>query len=186
MSDLHRDLAGDIDGGFESVRWAMRTFAKPVIFVPGNHELVAGNKTKLQGLRDLADGSMVAVLDNEVIEHGGVRFLGCSLWAPMNPRMRDCMNESIRWLRNRLSRPHSGKTVVVTHYPPLHQSLDDETRSDAGLAMRMAADLTGPGRAIEGRALGTRPHPQASGLLLRQDLGRLQPAGLRRCRGTAV
>lgn len=34
-------LAGDIDGGFESVRWAMRTFDKPAIFVAGNHELVA-------------------------------------------------------------------------------------------------------------------------------------------------
>ena len=56
LSDLHRDLAGDIDipdtgadvvilpgdidGGYESVRWAMRTFDRPVIFVPGNHELV--------------------------------------------------------------------------------------------------------------------------------------------------
>ena len=159
LSDLHLDLAGDIaipdtsadmvilagdiDGGFDSVRWAMRTFAGPVILVPGNHELAAGNETKLQRLRDLAEGSTVSVLDNEAIEHGGVRFLGCSLWAPATRRMRACMNESIDWLHHRLAEPHSGNTVVVTHYPPLQQSLDQQTRLDATLAMRMAADLSG-------------------------------------------
>jgi len=159
LSDLHRDLAGDInipdtnadvvilagdiDGGFESVRWAKRHFDKPVVFVPGNHELVAGNTTKLQGLRDLAEGSVVTVLDNQDMVRDGVRFLGCSLWAPANPRMRACMSESIAWLADRLSRPHQGKTVVVSHYPPLHDSLDDNTRLDNALAMRMAADLRG-------------------------------------------
>ena len=157
LSDLHRDLsgdieipdldtdvvvlAGDIDGGFDSVRWAIRTFEKPTLFVPGNHEIAAGNKQKLQGFRELVKGTSVTVLDNEVFEYNGVRFLGCTLWAPTKKRMRRSMNESILWLQEMLSQPYSGKTVVITHYSPLHQSLDHEALIDNNLPMRISVDL---------------------------------------------
>ena len=63
LSDVHRDhsgeialptvdadvviLEGDVDGGFDSLRWAMRSFTPPTLFVLDNHEIVAGNEEKL-------------------------------------------------------------------------------------------------------------------------------------------
>jgi Icc-related predicted phosphoesterase len=157
LSDLHRDLsgdieipdtdsdlvilAGDIDSGFESIRWAIKSFDKPTLFVAGNHEMVAGNKNKLQDFRDLARDTQLTVLDNEVFEYNTVRFLGCTLWAPANRRMRDSMNESISWLEKELARPYQGKTVVISHYSPLHESLDYKTIIDTNLAQRISVDL---------------------------------------------
>jgi Icc-related predicted phosphoesterase len=40
-----------------------------------------------------------------------------------------------------LSTNHRGKTVVITHYSPLHQSLPAETLIDDSLAKRMSVDL---------------------------------------------
>ena len=157
LSDLHRDLAGeievptldadlvllagDIDSGFDSLRWAMGTFTIPTLFVLGNHETVPGNIEKLERFREKSENSMVTVLENDALEKDGVRFLGCTLWAPANQRMRTSMNNSIEWLREMLSKEYTGKTVVITHYPPLHQSLSPEVLMDEALANRMSVDL---------------------------------------------
>jgi len=157
LSDVHRDLsgeidfpvvdadvavlAGDVDGGFDSLRWAMRTFTQPTLFVLGNHEIVAGNEEKLARFRALAAGSRVTLLENDVWEYRGVRFLGCTLWAPATQRMRVALKNSIAWLREMLAQPHDGPTVVITHYAPLHQSLPHEIRIDDAAARRLAVDL---------------------------------------------
>jgi len=120
---------------------AISSFNKPTLFVAGNHEIVAGNKDKLQRFRDLTKGTYLTVLDNEVFEYNDVRFLGCTLWSPANKRMCDSMNESISWLKKKLAQPYHGKTVVVTHYSPLHESLDYETLIDTNLAQRISIDL---------------------------------------------
>lgn len=157
LSDVHRDLsgevalptvaadvvvlAGDVDGGFDSLRWAMRTFTQPTLFVLGNHEIVAGNEEKLARFRALAAGSHVTLLENDVWEHRGVRFLGCSLWAPATQRMRVALKNSVAWLREMLAQPYDGATVVITHYAPLHQSLPREVLIDDAAAKRLAVDL---------------------------------------------
>jgi predicted phosphodiesterase len=75
-------LAGDIATGTGGVDWA-RTWAegRPVVYVAGNHEFY-GHSTPglLDQLRGAADGSQVAVLENEELIVGEVRFLGCTLW----------------------------------------------------------------------------------------------------------
>lgn len=157
LSDLHRDLAGDIaiptvdadmvvlagdiDGGFDSLRWAMRSFTQPTLFVLGNHEIVAGNQEKLAKFREMAEGSMVTILENDVWQHGGVRFLGCTLWAPANESMHAALRNSIAWLREMLAQPHTGTTVVITHYPPLRQSLPPEDLVDDAVVNRLSVDL---------------------------------------------
>jgi Icc-related predicted phosphoesterase len=157
MSDLHRDLtgellipdvdadlvvlAGDIDSGLDSIRWAKRSFVTPTVLVLGNHETTPGNEEKLEKFRNIAEGSAITILENDSIEKNGVRFLGCTLWAPINQRMRASMNDSIEWLREILSQEYDGETVVITHYSPLHQSLPPETLIDSSLAMRMSVDL---------------------------------------------
>ncbi|MBI5441072.1 MAG: metallophosphoesterase family protein [Deltaproteobacteria bacterium] len=75
-------LAGDVDLGTEGVRWAARTFPKPVIYVPGNHEFYTHDvDTALSRLR--AEGRRsghVHVLANDTWTYQGVRFVGTTLW----------------------------------------------------------------------------------------------------------
>ena len=63
LSDVHRDhsgeialptvdadvvvLMGDVDGGFDGLRWAMRSFTQPTLFVLDNYEIVASNEENL-------------------------------------------------------------------------------------------------------------------------------------------
>src|SRR5687768_17702460 len=75
-------LAGDIARPREAISWAAG-FAKPVLYVPGNHEFyggsIAGTVTEL---KRLSAGTGIRVLDSDdeaVID--GVRFLGTTLWA---------------------------------------------------------------------------------------------------------
>jgi len=73
-------LAGDIARPREAVSWASG-FAKPVIYVPGNHEFygdsIAGGAS---ALKRLCAGTNVRVLDNDQAVIDGVRFLGTTLW----------------------------------------------------------------------------------------------------------
>lgn len=157
LSDLHRDLAGeilipavdadvvilagDIDRGHDSLRWTMQAFTQPTLLVLGNHEIAAGDERTLKMFREMAEGSNVTVLENDVWELEGVRFLGCTLWAPGNRRMRGAMRDSIAWLREMLGQAYGGTTVVITHHSPLHQSLPPEVLIDDAAAKRLSVDL---------------------------------------------
>ena len=78
-------LAGDIHSpGHKAVQWAQRdsTFGgKPVLLVPGNHEMYGGEMaTELQLMKTAAEGSHVHLLDRTAVVIDGVRFVGCMLW----------------------------------------------------------------------------------------------------------
>lgn len=78
-------LAGDINSpGTRAVHWAAResTFGgRPVIYVPGNHELYGREiGTELQAMREAAEGTSVHVLSRDSVMVQGVRFLGAMLW----------------------------------------------------------------------------------------------------------
>ena len=135
-------LAGDISKGLDSIQWIQQTIAKPTLLVLGNHEISAGNDSKLQRFHSLANNSVVTVLEKSTVEINGVRFLGCTLWSPSKMRSRRAMEESIQWLQEMLTQPYPGKTVVITHYPPLYASLDDVLRRDFALMKRITVDLT--------------------------------------------
>ncbi len=95
MSDLHLSvapfvppstdadlivLAGDIARPDAAMAWA-RGLGKPVLYVPGNHEFYGGTLAgTVRRLKELASGSSVVVLDNEVVVIDGVRFVGSTLW----------------------------------------------------------------------------------------------------------
>ena len=73
-------LAGDIARPKEAIAWAS-AFAKPVLFVPGNHEFYGGSiASTVRELKQLCRGSDICVLDNDAVVIGGVRFLGTTLW----------------------------------------------------------------------------------------------------------
>lgn len=99
LSDLHTEaapwrppeveadvvaVAGDVsDGGAESVGWIAAAFPRrPVLYVPGNHEAYDGVPLSRPGSERVArPAANLALLDRGLVLLGGVRFLGCTLWA---------------------------------------------------------------------------------------------------------
>lgn len=99
MSDLHVDiyryqpppveadvviLAGDIAEGAEATEWIAQALpGRQVLFVPGNHEYyrltVASGDALFAQTAATTDGKLVFMQQREW-HHGGVRFLGCTLW----------------------------------------------------------------------------------------------------------
>ena len=79
-------LAGDTHVGVRGVRWVLDQGIKiPVIYVPGNHEFYRNDFPGLiDALRREAADTNVYVLENDVLEHGGFRFFGGTLWSDMD------------------------------------------------------------------------------------------------------
>jgi len=81
-------LAGDILPGDEAPRWAARDAvfgsAKPVIFVPGNHEYYGGQmqsiNSRLQAGSAAAPNVHLLAPGELHLDGGRVRVLGCTLW----------------------------------------------------------------------------------------------------------
>jgi len=69
-------------------------------------------REKLEKFLERSKNSLVTVLENDALEIDGVRFLGCTLWAPTNQRMRTSMKCSIEWLCEMLSKEYGGKTIL--------------------------------------------------------------------------
>jgi predicted phosphodiesterase len=73
-------LAGDIARPEAAASWASG-FAKPVLYVPGNHEFYGGSIAgTVEALKQLCSATNIHVLDNDQIIVDGVRFLGTTLW----------------------------------------------------------------------------------------------------------
>ena len=74
-------LAGDLGRPPAAIAWAAQ-FDRPTLLVAGNHEFYGSDLvTTIAQLRALARGTSVQVLERNVWLHGGVRFLGCTLWS---------------------------------------------------------------------------------------------------------
>lgn len=73
-------LAGDIARPRGAVSWASG-FAKPVLYVPGNHEFYGSSLAATTSrLHELCAGTPVQLLDDGECIIDGVRFLGSTLW----------------------------------------------------------------------------------------------------------
>jgi Icc-related predicted phosphoesterase len=73
-------LAGDIGRGVQALNM-FRDWPVPVLYVAGNHEAYGAVwADTIDALREAARDTSVQFLEREVAEHGGVRFLGCTLW----------------------------------------------------------------------------------------------------------
>ncbi len=82
---VHADvlvLAGDLSRPGGSIAWARQFAPVPTLFVAGNHEFFGSDLTStVRALREHAAGTSVHVLEHDQWLHGGVRFLGCTLWS---------------------------------------------------------------------------------------------------------
>jgi predicted phosphodiesterase len=77
-------VAGDVCEGIEnSLGWLRERFGQdvPIITVAGNHTFYRRSlQEELAAASDLAKSYRIDFLENGAVEHGDVRFLGCSLW----------------------------------------------------------------------------------------------------------
>src|SRR5437867_3042802 len=98
-------LAGDIARPKQAVAWASG-FAKPVLYVPGNHEFYGGSITgTLDELKQLCAGTRVRVLDNDEVIIDDVRFLGTTLWTDFmlfgeGRKGTEAIEEALRFMRD--------------------------------------------------------------------------------------
>jgi predicted phosphodiesterase len=98
-------LAGDIARPREAVAWAAG-FAKPVLYVPGNHEFYGGSIAgTVAELKRLCAGTGIRVLDNDEAILSGVRFLGTTLWTDFmlfgeGEKRAAAMREAQRFMRD--------------------------------------------------------------------------------------
>lgn len=78
-------LAGDVHIKRNGLRWIRdRIPDRPVIYILGNHEFYGEKFPRLiEKLKQEAADSEIHVLENDYIEMGGFRFIGCTLWTDM-------------------------------------------------------------------------------------------------------
>jgi Icc-related predicted phosphoesterase len=90
-------LAGDIHSGAKAIE-AFKNWPVPVLYVAGNHEFYGRSweQTRID-IKQAAAGTNVTFLDNNSVEIGGVRILGCTLWTDYRSQgslqskcMKDC------------------------------------------------------------------------------------------------
>lgn len=76
-------LAGDIGNGIHTYEYAIRESEKlqvPVVIVLGNHELYKEDFTLYERAKEYTKRTDVHVLEKDVFEYQGYRFLGTTLW----------------------------------------------------------------------------------------------------------
>lgn len=114
-------LAGDLARPREAVSWASG-FAKPVLYIPGNHEFYGGSISgTVDELRQLCAGTNIHVLHNDEIIVEGVRFLGTTLWTDfmlfgVGVQRAAAMQEAVRFMRD-FSRIRIGEAPAALFTP---------------------------------------------------------------------
>jgi Icc-related predicted phosphoesterase len=75
-------VAGDVGPGDLGIRWIQENIPdRPVIYVLGNHEFYGHQLPHLIGqLKAATRGTNIKLLENDVVEIGGISFLGATLW----------------------------------------------------------------------------------------------------------
>lgn len=149
-------FAGDIGVGAGGLEWIESQYIeKPVIYVLGNHEFYNHEINIVDDIKASAP-EYIHVLNDDITEIDGVRFLGSTLWTDFllfgeseryfaiqnarknmsdfevikNKGRKFTPEDSIKlhvqsrnWLKDMLSTPFNGKTVVITHHTPSFKSV---------------------------------------------------------------
>jgi predicted phosphodiesterase len=142
-------LAGDItrmDVGIEeSLALFRKHFACPIIFVPGNHEFHDSNReTVLRAIRAaVAKLRGVHFLDCDIVEIGGRRFLGSTLWYGRKPSPKWSIATDEEWARGvtRIQHPDTGQMIhhQFVDFEAI-ENLDTWVYDECGRAIRFFVD----------------------------------------------
>jgi len=113
-------LAGDVAQASNAIA-LFGNWPVPVLYVLGNHEAYGGCMESVrEELTAASRGTSVRVLEREVADFGGVRFLGCTLWTDYrlrsNRTQRQLMEHAgLRINDHRLIRTRSGELFSPEH-----------------------------------------------------------------------
>ena len=159
-------LAGDIARPEQAIEWANR-LAKPVLYVPGNHEFYGASiPDTLARLRQLCAGTRIQLLDRDEVRIGNVRFLGATLWTDFqlygDAQGRASAEEAaLRFMRD-FERIHVDE-ARTERFTPAH-SAALFARDAAWLAGKLAESHPGPTVVITHHAPSPRSiHPRFAG-----------------------
>lgn len=148
-------LAGDI-GSLETLRPFLDRISEGwdlIIYVPGNHEYYSIGKTKESIFKELkeleGDYPSLKVMDMDVVEYKGQRFVGCTLWSSPSTqrgindfkwiftnyygdsnssqnitlsRMKEWNNTSKKFIKETVKEGD----IVITHFMPKYRSFKPE------------------------------------------------------------
>lgn len=134
-------LTGDIASGTQAIE-LFKDWPVPVLYVAGNHEFYGRwiDKT-LAELRAAAEGTSVRFMDNDVVDFGGVRFLGSTLWTDykLNPgtRIKQQMEICARYLTD-----HRTIRSGTGYFTP-NQALEEHKKSRAWLMEQLSTPYDG-------------------------------------------
>ena len=159
-------LAGDIARPEQAIEWANR-LAKPVLYVPGNHEFYGASiPGTLARLRQLCAGTRVQLLDGDEVQIGNVRFLGATLWTDFQlygdgKGRASAVEAALRLMRD-FQRIHADDAQTELFTPSHSAALF--ARDAAWLAGKLAEPHQGPTVVITHHAPSPRSvHPRFAG-----------------------
>ncbi|WP_404301518.1 metallophosphoesterase [Alicycliphilus denitrificans] len=160
-------LAGDIARPEQAVAWA-RGFAKPVLYVPGNHEFYGASLQQTpRTLQALCADGPVQLLDNRSLVLQGVRFIGSTLWsdfriAGAGQARTDAMQEAQRLVRD-FQRIRTTEQADAPLFSPQDAAALYDTNVQ-WLARMLAQPFDGPTVVITHHAPSPRSiHPRFAG-----------------------
>lgn len=218
LSDLHIDrnpdldlgphpeceviaMAGDLcDGGFDPTPWLLGEFSDDerarMIFVPGNHEYYdIGTAAGEVRVRQLQADTGIILLQRDTVEVDGVRFVGCTMWSPLEERLDHLGGDLIsipnfsgpiwRQMHQRdaawLGMTVQEGDVVITHHAPGWDGLKVDMQHNvrlmslaSGYMARMESliEETQPALWIHGHTHVTREYEIAGCRVVTNALGR--------------
>jgi predicted phosphodiesterase len=140
-------LAGDIANGADAVK-LFADWPVPVLLVPGNHEHYHQTdfEATLYALRCASKGTAVTVLNNESFFHGGVRFLGSTLWTDYKWRPRGAKRATLKQAMQHAQvqlYDHRGIFMDGARFGP-EQALLEHKKSVKWLNAQLAQPFDGP------------------------------------------
>lgn len=155
-------LAGDIANGTQAID-LFKNWPVPVLYLAGNHEFYGESFEQARiTLRKATEGTNIHFLDNDVVDFGGVRFLGATLWTDYrldNSQSRQALMENSERCLNdhRLIRTEDGLFTAS-------RALEEHEYSRQWLEHQLAIPY--PGKTVVVTHHGPHPlsvHPRYAG-----------------------
>lgn len=135
-------LAGDVGRGAGALR-LFRDWPVPVLYVAGNHEAYGSTwDATIAALREAAQNTSVRFLERDVVDFGGVRFLGATLWTDYRLRSNRTQRQLMEHAELCISDHRQIRTESGSYFSAVNALREHET-SRAWLAAELARPYEG-------------------------------------------
>jgi len=149
-------LAGDISAGASAIEM-FKDWPVPVLYVCGNHEFYSRCWEEVrEAVHRAAEGTSVKVLERDVVDFGGVRILGCTLWTDYLLEGKDAQSGAMAYALRALNDHRLISTRERRAFAPA-DALRDHELSRAWLTEELGRSYSGKTVVITHHA----PHPKS-------------------------